>query len=173
MMIYLQTIDTAEDRSKFEQLYEQYKQLMFYTAFQILKRPQDAEDAVHLAFLSIAEKISKISDPDCPKTRAYIVTIVERKAIDMLRAERRHPSVPLDESINGVSVEYSGDNALAKAILALPAAYRQCILLKFYHGYSTKEIAGIMHLSLANTSKLLQRAKAKLKDIYQEGDESL
>ena len=141
MMIYLQTIDTAEDRSKFEQLYEQYKQLMFYTAFQILKRPQDAEDAVHHAFLSIAENISKISDPDCPKTR--------------------------------VSVEYSGDNALAKAILELPAAYRQCILLKFYHGYSTKEIAGIMHLSLANTSKLLQRAKAKLKDIYQEGGESL
>ncbi len=132
MMIYLQTIDTAEDRSKFEQLYEQYKQLMFYTAFQILKRPQDAEDAVHLAFLSIAENISRISDLD-----------------------------------------YSGDNALTKAILALPAAYRQCILLKFYHGYSTKEIAGIMHLSLANTSKLLQRAKAKLKEIYQEGGESL
>ena len=169
----MQLIDIAEDRSKFERLYEQYKQLMFYTAFQILKRPQDAEDAVHLAFLSIAENISRISDLDCPKTRAYIVTIVERKAIDMLRAERRHPSVPLDESINGVSVEYSGDNALAKAILALPAAYRQCLLLKFYHGYSTKEIAGIMHLSLANTSKLLQRAKAKLKEIYQEGDESL
>ena len=46
MIVYLQLIDTAEDRSKFEQLYEQYKQLMFYTAFQILKRPQDAEDAV-------------------------------------------------------------------------------------------------------------------------------
>ena len=98
MIVYLQLIDTAEDRSKFEQLYEQYKQLMFYTAFQILKRPQDAEDAVHLAFLSIAENISRISDLDCPKTRAYIVTIVERKAIDMLRAERRHPSVPLNQS---------------------------------------------------------------------------
>lgn len=58
MIVYLQLIDTAEDRSKFEQLYEQYKQLMFYTAFQILKRPQDAEDAVHHAFLSIAENIS-------------------------------------------------------------------------------------------------------------------
>ena len=45
MIVYLQLIETAEDRSKFEQLYEQYKQLMFYTAFQILKRPQDAEDA--------------------------------------------------------------------------------------------------------------------------------
>lgn len=39
MMIYLQIIDTAEERSKFERLYEQYKQLMFYTAFQILKQP--------------------------------------------------------------------------------------------------------------------------------------
>ena len=173
MMIYLQIIDTAEERSKFERLYEQYKQLMFYTAFQILKQPQDAEDAVHHAFLGIAENISKISDSDCPKTRAYIVTIVERKAIDMLRAQRRHPSVPLDESINGVCVEYNGDNALAKAILALPAAYRQCILLKFYHGYSTKEIAKIMQLSLANTSKLLQRAKAKLKELYQKGGERL
>ena len=75
MIVYMQLIDIAEDRSKFERIYEQYKQLMFYTAFQILKRPQDAEDAVHLAFLSIAENISKISDPDCPKTRAYIVTI--------------------------------------------------------------------------------------------------
>ena len=48
MIVYMQLIDIAEDRSKFERLYEQYKQLMFYTAFQILKRPQDAEDAVHL-----------------------------------------------------------------------------------------------------------------------------
>lgn len=70
MIVYMQLIDIAEDRSKFERLYEQYKQLMFYTAFQILKRPQDAEDAVHLAFLSIAENISRISDLDCPKKRA-------------------------------------------------------------------------------------------------------
>ena len=69
MMIYLQTIDTAEDRSKFEQLYEQYKQLMFYTAFQILKRPQDAEDAVHHAFLSIAEIFQK-----------FLIRIVQKRA---------------------------------------------------------------------------------------------
>ena len=30
MIVYLQLIDTAEDRSKFEQLYEQYKQLMIF-----------------------------------------------------------------------------------------------------------------------------------------------
>ena len=28
MNVYLQLIDTAEDRSKFERLYEQYKQLI-------------------------------------------------------------------------------------------------------------------------------------------------
>lgn len=159
MMIYLQTIDTAEDRSKFEQLYEQYKQLMFYTAFQILKRPQDAEDAVHLAFLSIAENISRISDLDCPKTRAYIVTIVERKAIDMLRAERRHPSVPLDESINGVSVEYGGDSALAKAILELPGCLSSVhspeVLSWIQHKRNCRDHAPFS----CNTSKLLHGQK--------------
>ena len=70
-------------------------------------------------------------------------------------------------------MEYNGDSALTKAILALPATYRQCILLKFYHGYSTKEIAKIMQRSPANTSKLLQRAKAKLKELYQKGGECL
>lgn len=50
MIVYLQLMDAAEERSKFEQLYARYRQLMFYTAFQILKRPQDAEDAVHQAF---------------------------------------------------------------------------------------------------------------------------
>ena len=50
MIVYLQLMDAAEERSKFEQLYARYGQLMFYTAFQILKRPQDAEDAVHQAF---------------------------------------------------------------------------------------------------------------------------
>lgn len=166
MTVYLQFIEKAKDRPKFEQLYARYEQLMFRTAFRILKQPQDAEDAVHQACLSIAKNISKISELDCPKTRAWIVTIVERKALDMLRAAKRHPAVPLDEATLGVSAEYMGENLLAKAILQLPAAYRECILLKYHHGYSTKEVARLMHLTPANASKLIQRAKEKLKELY-------
>ena len=90
-------VDSDEEKDLVEKLYNTYKNTLYNICFAIVRNRTDAEDAVHHAFLSIAENISKISDPDCPKTRAYIVTIVERKAIDMLRAERRHPSVPLDE----------------------------------------------------------------------------
>lgn len=54
MMIYLQMIDTPEDRSKFEFLYMEYRGLMFHVANKILHNEQDAEDTVHQAFLKVA-----------------------------------------------------------------------------------------------------------------------
>lgn len=85
MIIYLQMIESDEDKSKFEQLYIMYKGLMFHVAMKILKNEFDAEDAVHQAFLSLIENLKKISDVKCPKTRAYIVIITERKAIALIK----------------------------------------------------------------------------------------
>lgn len=44
---YLALLDTAEDKSRFEELYLTYRQDMYKTAFAILRSPQSAEDAVH------------------------------------------------------------------------------------------------------------------------------
>lgn len=59
MIIYLQMLETPEEKSKFEQLYLEYKGLMFHVAYEILHNEQDAEDAVHQAFVKIAENIKK------------------------------------------------------------------------------------------------------------------
>ena len=48
MIIYLQMLETPEEKSKFEQLYLEYKGLMFHVAYEILHNEQDAEDAVHI-----------------------------------------------------------------------------------------------------------------------------
>lgn len=98
MIVYLSVIETAEEKSKFEQIYLHYRALMYHVAYQILHNEADAEDAVHSAFVKIAEHMKKISDPVCPKTQSYVVTIVERKAIDLYRKKKRHGSVPLDEA---------------------------------------------------------------------------
>lgn len=76
MMIYLQTIETGEDKTKFEQIYAEYRGLMFHVAYEILHNEQNAEDATHQAFVRIAENIRKIDVPVCPKTRSYVVTII-------------------------------------------------------------------------------------------------
>ena len=76
MLIYLQMIETAEDKTKFEILYTEYREWMGAIAFSILNNKQDAEDAVHNAFVKVAENIKKVGDPYSPKTKAYIVTII-------------------------------------------------------------------------------------------------
>ena len=168
MIIYLQMLETPEEKSKFEQLCLEYKGLMFHVAYEILHNEQDAEDAVHQAFVKIAENIKKIDDPICPKTHSYVVTIVENKAIDLYRKRNRHPTVELTEEIRGFPPAYEGQNALTACILKLPARYREVILLRYHRGYSVKEVASILGISFAAASKLDQRAKNKLKDLYEK-----
>lgn len=170
MLVYLQMIETDADRSKFEELYIRYRQQMYAIAMSILHNEYDAEDAVHQAFLKIAENIEKISDPKCPKTRFYIVTIIESKSIDLYRAKRKRQEVPFTEENVGIHIVYHGENELAKCISQLPARYRQILLLKYNYGYNSHEIAEMMGLSLANAIKIEQRAKAKLKSLCEEAE---
>lgn len=167
MLIYLQMLETPEEKSLFEQIYLEYCGLMFRVAYEILHNEQDAEDAVHQAFVKIAENIKKIDAPVCPKTHSYVVTIVEHQAIDQYRRLQKHPSVELIEKIQGTNAHYEGDNDLTKCILKLPARYREMILLH-HQGYSVREIAKMLGLSLPAAIKLDQRAKNKLKKLCEE-----
>lgn len=170
MFVYLSMIDSIEEQSKFEKLYLEYKGLMYYIANNILHNEQDAEDAVHQAFVKIAENIQKIGDVRCPKTHSYIVTIVESKAIDLYRLnQRRRNVVYMDEAeLFEMSSDAQEPLGLDDCILKLPPRYRQVILLKYYHGFNNREIAGQLDISEANAIKLDQRAKAKLHKICEE-----
>lgn len=168
MLICLQMIETPDEQSKFEQIYYEYRSIMYAIAYKILHNEKDAEDAVHHAFVKIAENIKKIDEVKCPKTRGFAVTIVENRAIDVYRRKNRHPSVPLDEAHMGIAVEYQGASGLATCIASLPTRYRQVILLKYHHGYSTKEIAKILSITVSNANKIEQRAKAKLEQLCKE-----
>ena len=167
-MLYLLMTDAPEARHKFEILYEEYRNLMFYIANRILNNPQDAEDAVHSAFLAIAENLEKISDPVCPKTKGYIVTVVESKAIDIYRRKRRHPSIS-SEDISPISAMLSEDaTAFGRCFSLLSAEERQLLLLKYRYGYQGREIAKLLHITYASTAKRIQRAKEKLERLCKE-----
>lgn len=168
MLIYLQMIDDPQDRSKFEQLYLHYKGLMYYTANKILENDQDAEDAVHNAFISLIDNIQKISDIQSHKTKSYIVTIVENKAIDLYRKKQRHPTEAYLDELQGVTVEYELDDALSQCILKLPARYREIIILRYGHDIPDSEIARIMGISKPAVRKLAQRARNKLENICRD-----
>lgn len=167
MLIYIEMLSDDSDKAKIERVYFKYRNLMFYVANKILNNKQDAEDAVHQAFLAIIDHIEKISEPVCPKTQAFVVTIVERKAIDLYRKRNRTSVVSLDAIEKKLFTEIEPVSPLSQAVAKLPVKQRHLIQLKYYFGYKNQEIANILGLSYEGVHSLDQRTRKQLKDMLE------
>ena len=165
MLIYLELLTTPEEEDKFRAVYERYYGLLLNIANQILHNHHDAEDATQEAFLAVVKNLEKISEVGCPKTRAFLVTIVERKAIDLYRRHKQLPLDPLEEDQAGVSIPYDGDDAMARCMLQLSARYREWLILRYDQGYTVEELAEVFELSMDAAYKLQERAKKRLEAI--------
>ena len=170
MLIYLQLLETEGDRAAFEQLYRQYRELMYQVARKILRNGQDAEDAVHQAFLSILEHFEKLSRMERLQIRAFCVIVAERKALDIIRRRARYADSYDAEGL-GMEIPLPGDSGLADAMAALPARYREALLLRFYFGYSPREMAGFFQTRHAAVKKLIWRAKCALAEQMEKGED--
>ena len=170
MLVFLQNIESPAQRSKLEKLYFSCRDKMYAVAYRVLQNGHDAEDAVHQAFVRIAESGARVETMEDARAAALAMLVTERIAIDLYRRRKRMPILPLEEETVGLTVEYSGGNDLARCMAALPTSYRQVLLLKHHHGYTTKEIARIMGISEWNVLKTEQRAKAKLEKLCKEAE---
>lgn len=170
LTFYLQMLESDEDRSEFEKIYNKYRGRMYAIAFVILKNEHDAEDAVHEAFLSIIRHFRKISKMPCPDLEAYIVIIVENKAIDILRMRKRIIDIDYIDTMEGIPIAAPGETELSDAMSKLPARYREILLLRFHSGYTTRELAKLLDMSPDTVRKLIWRARAALKAILNGDD---
>ena len=113
MLIYMMMIDSESDQSKFEQIYMKYKGLMFYVANDILHNEHDAEDAVHQAFIKIAEnRTNKIITTlkllgNCSNKSNYDYTDEEvKKIFSAIEQELRNTKMKFAEA-NSKKKEFS------------------------------------------------------------------
>jgi len=176
MLVFTQMLEAPDERLKIEEIFHTYGNLMFHVANKILNNDHDAEDTVQQALFAVYQNLEKFSEIKCPQSRSFIVTIVERKAIDLYRAKQRNAVVPFEEEFINVPAPSVVDAAaertdLAKAMAMLPTRYRELLFLKFDNGYSEREIAVMCSMTEANVKKTIQRAKKKLESIL-EGQEA-
>ena len=111
--------------------------------------------------------------------RTWLYTIGRNLAIDWLRKRKKENRVSLDEiaelSSGGDPTEerYLAEEtkrALHKALEHIPPAYAEALRLKYFAGFSEKEIAHITKKSLKSTYDLVYRAKKALKEqLIKEG----
>lgn len=169
MFIYLSMIDSWEDKRKFEHIYIEYKQVMYYAANRILKDSHAAEDAVHQAFLRIIDHLEKIDENDGRKTKAFLVVISEHIAIDIYRKRKREKTLSFDEMeiyvTDNKAIQDDYSDEVAFAISQLPVNYSTVLRLKFSQGYNDAEIAQLLHINEDNVRKRISRAKKKLSQI--------
>ena len=170
LAVCLAMIESESEQQKFEQIYWEYKDLMFYCAKQKLHDEHLAEDAVNIAFLHLARNMNMAEDVLSARTRRLMITIAERTAINLYKKRQKelNRSVDMDEVQHIAAHVTESDDTVAQAILQLPLEYRQAIILKYSQGYSTREIAAILDCSVAKTEKLLSRGKKKLEKMLKE-----
>lgn len=174
---YLSLIDEPDDKEKFAEIFRSYGNMMFSKAMSVLHNAALAEEAVQESFLKIAKNISKISDPNCSKTAAFIVIIVRNTALDMLKTEHINDTEPLDEAIPDISsdtlsriISNDGYNALLNAVNGLDSIYSDVLMLKLVYGYDTASISKLMNIPVKTADSRIYRGKkllmTKLEELY-------
>lgn len=168
MLIYLQMLETPDEQDRFEQFYYLHRDVMFLAADRLLHNVDDAEDAVHQAFVSLIGIFGKIADIDSADTRALAVMIAQRRAVDILREKKRLTELD-EDALPAADLRMPGDSPLADAISRLLPRYREALFLRYVFGYSTKESAALFGISADSARKLLWRAKQQLKELLDDG----
>ena len=129
IQIYLNAIETSEQKSIFEIMYYEYKDIMFAKARSILSDTQLAEDAVHTAFLRVAESFEKIENKlistnqraliisnkkikdFCPNIGAYLIIVVRNVCFRILNEDKQKRTIYTDKDdfIGAQTSAISGD----------------------------------------------------------------
>ena len=161
LSFYLSLIDTDEEKSKFEIVYIKHRKVMMLEALKYLDEKY-AEDAVHTAFVKIADNIKKIDDPADIKTHNFVVIITRNTALDMLKKLGREAE--LSENLVQTEQTPLTDSPLEK----LSKTYRDVLIFHYQYGYSMPETAKLLGLSRDAVYKRIDRAKQELAKIIRE-----
>lgn len=176
--VYLSVLDTPEEKSRFEKLYLAHRQDMYKVAYGILHNSHDAEDAVHQAFLAIANNFEKISAIPCQEIKGYIVIIIRNTSINIYNSNKRRSQrlAELDDCGASVEIDYFERfdyEDLKSAISRLPQIYKDIIYLHFLEGFTVREISKMLGISREAVWKRAERAKKLLKALLEEGEDDV
>lgn len=140
--------------------YEQYKNGIFRYALSILKDVQLAEDVLQDTFLRL---LSGRGFPDPGKERAWLYTVARNLCFDYLRKHRKER--PEDEDIY-----HEGRYAYIDLISTLSTQEKEIVTLRIVGDLTHKEIGAVLGISSRAAQKRYERAIARLRKEYQNGE---
>lgn len=163
------------DTKEYEKVVTKYMDTVYRIAISHTKDALDADDVVQQTFVKLLTKNVNFTDEEHLKRWLIRVCINEcnslfssfwRKNVNLFE----HNSE--EENVTNQSYEPSftlqEDSDLYEAVKMLPAKCRIVVYLFYYEGYSTKEIAEIIHVREVTVRTRLVRARKLLKEVLKE-----
>ena len=170
------------DEAALAELYDRAGGVAYGIAYRVLRDERLAEDAVQEGFLAVWRSAAAYR-AERAAARTWIVTLVHRRAVDLVRREERRRADPLDLVPRQEPADPAGsaeDEAwlgfererVQKALRLLPDAQREAIELSYYGGYSQSELAERLGLPLGTIKSRMFAGLARLREVLDEAEGS-
>lgn len=174
LAFYMSLVDDENEKSIIEELYKTNKRKMYSIAYSCLRNHQDAEDAVHEAFLIVIRKNKKIFSLPSNKRAPYLNVITRNLCYSILR--RRKPEELIDEEdVSGEetlpeeeAISNIESGRLIELINSLPEGQRDAMYLKCRFEFSDEEIATALSISNSSVRNRLFHARKTIKKKLEE-----
>lgn len=175
LMFYAAIVETEEEKGIFARIYYRYRKQMLQVAKKYLDNHQDAEDAIHNAFVGIAHTFRTVPYENEDATRAYVLTAAKNAALAILAKKKRRTNLPPipsrsnreDDLFEKLAATEDYD-ALLRCIRSLDAIYRDVILLVYVYGHTPKEAAKLLARKPETVRKQLYRGKQLLRTLCEK-----
>ncbi len=170
----------AGEAEAYEQLIEQYAEVVYRTAYRLLQNPHDAEDAMQETFLTAYLRINEFEGK--ARLSSWLYRIVTNKALDILRKHRRKTEAATDsiDDLSEDAAELLADQAavlpedwaerretaalIREGLESLSPSLRAAFVLFEMEGLSMDEVASALNISTSAAKVRVHRARRALRD---------
>jgi RNA polymerase sigma-70 factor (ECF subfamily) len=174
----LVTLVARADELALAELYDRHGATAYGLARRVLRDGALAEDAVQEGFLAVWRSASRFST-ERASARAWILMLVHRRAIDLVRATERRRADPLPDDHDSADPQARelADVAwlrlererVLQALAQLPDQQREAIELAYFGGLTQSELADRLGEPLGTIKSRMHTGLARLRDLL-EGD---
>lgn len=173
IMMFLNLLDTQEEKDSFLELYDTYKDLLYWIALKKTTSIEDAEECVQETFFYVAKHFDKIGEIKSKRTKCYLSTIVTGFAIDIYNDFQKSELISNDDN-ELRDIEYFENFEKVELTAAfddiLDEESKLFFYLKYIYNYKSSEIAEIYNVKDSLVRKKLQYAREKLKQYLIQGE---
>jgi RNA polymerase sigma-70 factor, ECF subfamily len=163
------------DDTALAELYDRFGRVAYGVALRILRDEKLAEDAVQEGFLAAWRSADRFM-PERGKASTWILTLVHRRAVDLVRREDRRRADALVDDLEPTPADSAEDDAWLRferervqaALKQLPDQQREALELAYYGGFSQSELAERLGQPVGTIKSRMFTGLARLRELLAE-----